>query len=71
MWVTLIGFLVMIKPIREAIPVFMLQFNGLDRPEVSYDGRATYLWAVPKLSRAIFESVTSLYCGWVIPNSTS
>lgn len=34
-WVTLIGFLVMIKPIREAIPMFMLQFNGLDRPEVS------------------------------------
>ncbi len=33
-WVTLIGFLVMIKPIREAIPLFMLQFNGLDRPEV-------------------------------------
>ncbi|CAM9613899.1 unnamed protein product, partial [Laminaria digitata] len=32
-WVTLIGFLVMIKPIREAIPMFMLQFNGLDRPE--------------------------------------
>ncbi|CAM9719100.1 unnamed protein product, partial [Hapterophycus canaliculatus] len=32
-WVTLIGFLVMIKPIREAIPLFMLQFNGLDRPE--------------------------------------
>ena len=34
MWVTLIGFLVMIKPVREAIPLFMLQFNGLDRPEV-------------------------------------
>lgn len=33
-WVTLIGFLVMIKPVREAIPLFMLQFNGLDRPEV-------------------------------------
>ena len=33
-WVTLIGFLVMIKPIREAVPLFMLQFNGLDRPEV-------------------------------------
>ncbi|CAM9803260.1 unnamed protein product [Ectocarpus fasciculatus] len=32
-WVTLIGFLVMIKPIREAVPLFMLQFNGLDRPE--------------------------------------
>ncbi|CAN0135473.1 unnamed protein product, partial [Discosporangium mesarthrocarpum] len=32
-WVTLIGFLVMIKPIREAIPLFMIQFNGLDRPE--------------------------------------
>lgn len=31
---TLIGFLVMIKPIREAVPLFMLQFNGLDRPEV-------------------------------------
>lgn len=33
-WMTLIGFLVMIKPIREAVPLFMLQFNGLDRPEV-------------------------------------
>ncbi|CAM9737457.1 unnamed protein product [Pylaiella littoralis] len=32
-WVTLIGFLVMIKPVREAVSLFMLQFNGLDRPE--------------------------------------
>ncbi|CAN0429622.1 unnamed protein product [Ascophyllum nodosum] len=32
-WVTLVGFTGMIKPIREAFPLVMLQFNGLDRPE--------------------------------------
>jgi dolichol kinase len=32
-WATLSTFLVMIQPIREALPFFMLQFNALDRPE--------------------------------------
>ncbi|CAM9242543.1 unnamed protein product [Sphacelaria rigidula] len=32
-WATMIGFLVMIKPVRENFSIFMLQFNGLDRPE--------------------------------------
>jgi hypothetical protein len=32
-WATLLGFLVLIKPIRESTTVFMLQFNSLDRPE--------------------------------------
>jgi dolichol kinase len=32
-WVTLLGFLVLIKPVRENISFFMLQFNSLDRPE--------------------------------------
>ncbi|KAH9180190.1 hypothetical protein AeNC1_017166, partial [Aphanomyces euteiches] len=30
---TMIGFLVLIKPIRESLSFFMLQFNSLDRPE--------------------------------------
>ncbi|OQS07505.1 hypothetical protein THRCLA_00479 [Thraustotheca clavata] len=30
---TMMGFLVLIKPIREASTFFMLQFNSLDRPE--------------------------------------
>merc|ERR1719334_3061394 len=29
----MIGFLVLIKPIRERFDFFMLQFNSLDRPE--------------------------------------
>jgi len=32
-WLTLLTFLLMIKPIREASVIFMLQFNSLDRPE--------------------------------------
>jgi dolichol kinase len=32
-WLTLVTFLGMIKPVREAMPFFMLQFNALDRPE--------------------------------------
>jgi hypothetical protein len=32
-WATLLGFLVLIKPVRESATVFMLQFNSLDRPE--------------------------------------
>jgi hypothetical protein len=30
-WATLLGFLVMIKPVRESSRLFMLQFNSLDR----------------------------------------
>lgn len=32
-WFTLIGFLVLIKPVRESSSLFMMQFNSLDRPE--------------------------------------
>ncbi len=42
-WVTLLGFLVLIKPIREASTFFMLQFNSLDRPE---DRPNTLSWSV-------------------------
>ncbi|CAM9977817.1 unnamed protein product, partial [Ascophyllum nodosum] len=42
-WVTLVGFTGMIKPIREAFPLVMLQFNGLDRPE---DRPNTLEWIV-------------------------
>src|SRR4051812_6554274 len=33
-WFTLLGFLILIKPIREQFKIVMLQFNALDRPEV-------------------------------------
>ena len=32
-WITMLGFLILIKPIRESSTFFMLQFNSLDRPE--------------------------------------
>lgn len=32
-FVTMLGFLVLIKPLRERVMVLMLQFNALDRPE--------------------------------------
>lgn len=40
---TLMGFFVLIKPIRESFKVFMLQFNSLDRPE---DRPHTLKWIV-------------------------
>lgn len=42
-WFTLLGFLVLIKPIRESSTFFMLQFNSLDRPE---DRPHTLSWIV-------------------------
>ena len=42
-WVTLLGFLVLIKPVRERFTFFMLQFNALDRPE---DRPNTISWIV-------------------------
>ncbi|RHZ38387.1 hypothetical protein DYB31_013488 [Aphanomyces astaci] len=40
---TMIGFLMLIKPVREALAVFMLQFNSLDRPE---DRPHTLKWII-------------------------
>ncbi|CAK4083034.1 unnamed protein product [Aphanomyces euteiches] len=40
---TMIGFLVLIKPIRESLSFFMLQFNSLDRPE---DRPHTLKWII-------------------------
>lgn len=40
---TLIGFLVLIKPVRESCSFFMLQFNSLDRPE---DRPHTLKWII-------------------------
>jgi len=42
-WVTLLGFLILIKPLRERFKFFMLQFNSLDRPE---DRPHTLSWIV-------------------------
>lgn len=42
-WFTMCGFLVLIKPIRESLPFFMLQFNSLDRPE---DRPHTLKWII-------------------------
>jgi len=42
-WFTLLGFLVLIKPIRENSTFFMLQMNSLDRPE---DRPYTLKWIV-------------------------
>lgn len=42
-WVTLVAFALLIKPIRERVPFFMLQFNSLDRPE---DRPNTLLWII-------------------------
>jgi len=42
-WVTLLGFLILIKPIRERFTFVMLQFNALDRPE---DRPNTLSWIV-------------------------
>jgi len=42
-WFTLLGFLILIKPIREFSDFFMLQFNSLDRPE---DRPHTLKWIV-------------------------
>lgn len=42
-WVTLLGFLILIKPIRERSEFVMLQFNALDRPE---DRPSTLSWIV-------------------------
>ncbi|KAF0684372.1 hypothetical protein As57867_023575, partial [Aphanomyces stellatus] len=40
---TMIGFLVLIKPVRESLSFFMLQFNSLDRPE---DRPHTLKWII-------------------------
>jgi len=42
-WVTLLGFVIMIKPLRERFACIMLQFNALDRPE---DRPNTLSWIV-------------------------
>jgi len=42
-WVTLLGFLILIKPLRERFTFVMLQFNSLDRPE---DRPNTISWIV-------------------------
>lgn len=42
-WVTMLGFLIMIKPLRENFAPFMLQFNSLDRPE---DRPHTLKWII-------------------------
>lgn len=42
-WFTLLGFLILIKPIRERSTFVMLQFNSLDRPE---DRPNTLSWIV-------------------------
>jgi len=42
-WVTLLGFVIMIKPLRERSTFVMLQFNALDRPE---DRPNTLSWIV-------------------------
>lgn len=42
-WFTLLGFLILIKPLRERSTFFMLQFNSLDRPE---DRPNTLSWIV-------------------------
>jgi dolichol kinase len=42
-WFTLLGFLIMIKPLRERSRFVMLQFNALDRPE---DRPETLSWIV-------------------------
>lgn len=42
-WFTLLAFLVMIKPIRERLDFFMLQFNSMDRPE---DRPHTLQWII-------------------------
>lgn len=42
-WFTLLGFLILIKPIRERFTWVMLQFNSLDRPE---DRPNTISWIV-------------------------
>jgi len=42
-WITMLGFLILIKPVREFSTFFMLQFNSLDRPE---DRPNTLSWIV-------------------------
>lgn len=42
-WITLLAFMILIKPIRERLTVVMLQFNSLDRPE---DRPNTLKWIV-------------------------
>lgn len=42
-FITLLGFLVLIKPVRENISFFMVQFNSLDRPE---DRPHTLKWII-------------------------
>jgi dolichol kinase len=42
-WFTLFAFLLLIKPVREAIPFMMIQFNSLDRPE---DRPFTLKWII-------------------------
>jgi len=42
-WCTLMGFVILIKPIREWSSFFMMQFNALDRPE---DRPHTLKWIV-------------------------
>jgi len=42
-WFTLLCFLCMIKPVRENLSVFMLQFNSMDRPE---DRPHTLKWII-------------------------
>lgn len=55
-WFTMLGFLVLIKPIRESLSIFMIQFNSLDRPE---DRPYTLKWIIagnilPGLAMIIF-----------------
>jgi len=42
-WCTLMGFVILIKPLRELSSFFMMQFNALDRPE---DRPHTLKWIV-------------------------
>jgi len=42
-WCTLMGFVILIKPFREALAFFMVQFNAMDRPE---DRPHTLKWIV-------------------------
>jgi dolichol kinase len=61
-WLTIGTFALMIKPVRESLDFFMLQFNSLDRPE---DRPNTLEWIL--VGNIIPGSLMILFFKWLYP----
>jgi dolichol kinase len=65
-WLTVATFALMIKPVRESMKIFMLQFNSLDRPE---DRPETLKWIL--VGNIIPGSLMILFWKAVFPEANS